>query len=94
MGDSYSGESSSEFKRVHEEITRLFKETVVWGDAGEPPADLQKPNNWKPDIYRKAMRIFAKTPVALATFYRLRKGKKIIPPKKNLSFAENFFHMD
>ena len=27
---------------------------------------------------RKAMRIFAKTPVALAAFYRLRKGKKII----------------
>ena len=42
---------------------------------------------------RKAMRIFAKTPVALAAFYRLRKGKKIIEPKKKLSFAENFFHM-
>jgi len=42
---------------------------------------------------RKAMRIFSKTPVALAAFYRLRKGKKIIPPKKKLSFAENFFHM-
>jgi len=42
---------------------------------------------------RKAMRIFAKTPVALAAFYRLRKGKKIITPKKNLTFAENFFHM-
>ncbi len=42
---------------------------------------------------RKAMRIFAKTPVALAAFYRLRKSKKIISPKKNLSFAENFFYM-
>ena len=42
---------------------------------------------------RKAMRIFSKTPVALAAFYRLRKGKKIISPKKKLSFAENFFHM-
>ncbi len=42
---------------------------------------------------RKIMRIFAKTPVALAAFYRARKGKKIIPPKKNLSFSENFFHM-
>ena len=42
---------------------------------------------------RKAIRIFAKTPVALAAFYRLRKDKKIIPPKKNLTFAENFFHM-
>ena len=42
---------------------------------------------------RKVMRIFAKTPVALAAFYRSRKGKKIIMPKKNLSFSENFFHM-
>ena len=42
---------------------------------------------------RKIMRIFAKTPVALAAFYRARKGKKIISPKKNLSFSENFFHM-
>ena len=42
---------------------------------------------------RKAMRIFAKTPTALASFYRLRKGKKIILPKKKLTFAENFFYM-
>ena len=42
---------------------------------------------------RKIMRIFAKTPVAIAAFYRSRKGKKIIQPKKNLSFSENFFHM-
>jgi 2-methylcitrate synthase len=42
---------------------------------------------------RKVMRIFAKTPVALAAFYRSRKGKKIISPKKKLSFSENFFHM-
>jgi 2-methylcitrate synthase len=42
---------------------------------------------------RKAMRIFSKTPVAVAAFFRVRKGKKIITPKKNLSFSENFFHM-
>ena len=42
---------------------------------------------------QKVMRIFAKTPVALAAFYRARRGKKIIPPKNNLSFSENFFHM-
>jgi len=51
-----------------------------------------KDNSPKANL-RKAMRIFSKTPVALAAFYRLRKGKKIITPKKNLSFAENFFHM-
>ena len=42
---------------------------------------------------RKAVRILAKTPTALAAFYRLRKGKKIITPKKKLTFSENFFHM-
>ena len=42
---------------------------------------------------RKAMRILSKTPTALAAFYRVRKGKKIIEPKKKLTFAENFFHM-
>ncbi len=42
---------------------------------------------------RKVMRIFAKMPVALAAFYRARKGKRIIPPKNKLSFSENFFHM-
>ena len=42
---------------------------------------------------RKAIRIFSKTPIALAAFFRARKGKKIIAPKKNLSFSENFFYM-
>ena len=42
---------------------------------------------------RKAIRILAKTPTALAAFYRLRKSKKIIKPKKNLNMAENFFYM-
>ncbi len=55
--------------------------------------DKETKNNSPKANMRKVMRIFAKTPVALAAFYRSRKGKKIIPPKKNLSFSENFFHM-
>jgi len=51
-----------------------------------------KDNSPKASI-SKAMRIFAKTPTALAAFYRLRKGKKLIKPKKSLSFSENFFYM-
>ena len=51
-----------------------------------------KDNSPKANL-RKAVRILAKTPTALAAFYRLRKGKKIIAPKKNLNFSENFFHM-
>ena len=42
---------------------------------------------------RKAMRIFAKTPTAVAAYFRYRKGKKIISPSKKLSFSENFFKM-
>ncbi len=42
---------------------------------------------------RKAMRIFAKTPTAVAAYFRIRKGKSIIAPSKNLSFSENFFKM-
>tara|TARA_B100000029_G_scaffold370218_2_gene364053 strand:- start:10 stop:1134 length:1125 start_codon:yes stop_codon:yes gene_type:complete len=42
---------------------------------------------------RKAMKIFAKTPTAVAAYFRSRKGKKIISPNKKLSFSENFFKM-
>jgi len=55
--------------------------------------DAETKDNSPKANMRKVMRIFAKTPVALAAFYRSRKGKKIIPPKSNLSFSENFFHM-
>ena len=40
---------------------------------------------------RKTIRIFAKAPTAIAAFFRARKGKNIISPKKGLSFSENFF---
>jgi 2-methylcitrate synthase len=42
---------------------------------------------------KKAIRIFAKTPTAIAAFFRARKGKKVIPAKKGLGFSENFFYM-
>jgi len=55
--------------------------------------DKETNNNSPAANMRKAIRIFVKTPTAIAAFFRTRKGKKIIPPKKNLSFSENFFHM-
>jgi len=55
--------------------------------------DKETKNNSPKANMRKAIRIFAKTPIGIAAFFRARKGKKIIPPKKNLSFSENFFHM-
>ena len=42
---------------------------------------------------KKAIRIFSKAPTALSAFFRSRKGKKIIKPKKNLTFSQNFFYM-
>ena len=55
--------------------------------------DKETKDNTPKANMRKVMRIFAKTPAALAAFYRARKGKKILPPKNNLSFSENFFYM-
>jgi 2-methylcitrate synthase len=55
--------------------------------------DKETKDNSPNSNLRKAIRILSKTPTALAAFYRLRKGKKIIAPKKNLNFSENFFHM-
>jgi 2-methylcitrate synthase len=42
---------------------------------------------------RKTIRIFAKTPTAIAAFFRCRQGKKFITPKRGLGFSENFFYM-
>ncbi len=55
--------------------------------------DKDTKNNSPKANMRKAMRIFAKTPTAVAAFFRARKGKKIISPNKKLSFSENFFKM-
>lgn len=41
----------------------------------------------------KAMILLAKIPTLIAADYRFKKGLDFIPPKKDLSMAENFFHM-
>ncbi len=55
--------------------------------------DKETSNNSPKANMKKTLRIFAKTPTAIAAFFRIRKNKKIIPPKKGLSFSENFFYM-
>jgi 2-methylcitrate synthase len=55
--------------------------------------DKETNNNSPEANMRKAIRIFSKTPTAIAAFFRTRKGKNIITPKKKLSFSQNFFHM-
>jgi len=55
----------------------------------DPETEINTPES----DYKKFIRIFAKTPTAVAANFRIRKGLDIIDPKKNLSFSENFFHM-
>jgi len=55
--------------------------------------DKDTSNNSPSANMKKAIRIFAKTPTAIAAFFRSRKGKNVIPPKKDLGFSENFFYM-
>ena len=55
--------------------------------------DKDTSNNSPTANMKKAIRIFAKTPTAIAAFFRTRKGKNVIPAKKGLGFSENFFYM-
>jgi 2-methylcitrate synthase len=41
----------------------------------------------------KAIQLLAKIPTCIAADYRFKKGLDFIPPKAELSIAENFFHM-
>jgi 2-methylcitrate synthase len=41
----------------------------------------------------RSLDLMAKIPVMLGAFYRTRKDQEIIPPRNDLSFAENFFHV-
>ena len=54
------------------------------------------PDGWdeSPEAeHRKAMRLIAKTPTLIATYDRLRTGKKPVPPNPGLSHAANFLWM-
>ena len=93
-------------ERGHRELSKNLYEIIKHIPKKSHPMDVartavsvmgledKETSNSSPEAnMRKALRIFSKTPTALAAFYRIRSGKKIIKPKKNLSFAENFFYM-
>ena len=42
---------------------------------------------------KRSIAMLAKIPTMVAAFYRFRKGQEFIPPRKDIGFAENFFHM-
>jgi 2-methylcitrate synthase len=41
----------------------------------------------------RAINMLAKIPTIIAAFYRHRKGQEFVPPRSDLGFAANFFHM-
>ena len=43
--------------------------------------------------FKRSVSMMAKIPTIIAAFYRLRKGQDFIPPRGDLRFVENFFHM-
>jgi 2-methylcitrate synthase len=47
----------------------------------------------EPATRRKAMRLLAKIPTAIAAAHRASKGEAPIEPRADLTFAENFFHL-
>lgn len=55
--------------------------------------DPETGDNSEAATRRKAMRLLAKIPTAIAMRYRLSHGKRVHPPRPDLSFSENFFHM-
>jgi 2-methylcitrate synthase len=42
---------------------------------------------------KRSISMMAKIPTMIAAFYRHRKGQEFIPPRNDLGFVENFFHM-
>ncbi len=43
--------------------------------------------------FDKAVRLLAKIPLMVAADFRFKKGLDYLPPRKDLSLSENFFHM-
>jgi 2-methylcitrate synthase len=42
---------------------------------------------------KRSISLMAKIPTMIAAFYRRRKGQEFLPPRSDLGFVENFFHM-
>ena len=59
---------------------------------GTEDAELEEKNDAATNLIR-SIAMLAKIPTMVAAFYRFRKGQEFIPPRKDIGFAENFFHM-
>ncbi len=59
---------------------------------GTEDAELDKKNDAATNL-KRSISMMAKIPTMVAAFYRARKGQECIPPRNELGFVENFFHM-
>jgi 2-methylcitrate synthase/citrate synthase II len=55
--------------------------------------DPETADNSAPATRRKALRLLAKIPTAIAAHYRLSHRRRVPSPRTDLTFAENFFHI-
>jgi 2-methylcitrate synthase len=58
---------------------------------GSEDADLSKSD--AATNLKRSVSMLAKIPTMVAAFYRFRNGQEFIPPRSDLGFSENFFHM-
>ena len=59
---------------------------------GMEDAELEKKADAATNL-KRSVAMLAKIPTMVAAFYRFRKGQEFILPRKDIGFAENFFHM-
>ncbi len=59
---------------------------------GMEDAELATKNDAATNL-KRSVAMLAKIPTMVAAFYRFRKGQEFNPPRKDIGFAENFFHM-
>ena len=93
-------------ERNHREISQDLVKVISQFPAGADPMarlrtavsylgieDPRADDNSPAANREKAIRMLARIPTIIATDYRLRKGLERIPPRQDLKFADNFFHM-
>ena len=67
----------------------LLRTAVSFLGMEDPAPEKEEPAS----NLNRSIDLMAKIPIMLASFYRVRKGLEIIPPRNDLSFAQNFFHV-
>ncbi len=96
----------TEKERGQRDLSDSLKKSIALYPKSAHPMDtvrsgvsylgMEETEMWKSDHetnLRKSISLLSKIPTVVANDYRCRKGKSPIPPRKDLSISENFFHM-